>query len=36
MFATPVGYLIDAKGVLLSDALVGAEPILKFALRNWR
>jgi peroxiredoxin len=28
MFATPIGYLIDERGVLASDVAVGAEPIL--------
>jgi peroxiredoxin len=28
MFATPIGYLIDAQGVLLRDVAVGMEPIL--------
>jgi peroxiredoxin len=28
MFATPIGYLIDESGVLLSDVAVGVEPIL--------
>lgn len=28
MFATPIGYLIDEKGVLLNDVAVGVEPIL--------
>jgi peroxiredoxin len=28
MFATPIGYLIDEQGILLSDVAVGAEPIL--------
>lgn len=28
MFATPIGYLIDERGILLSDVAVGAEPIL--------
>lgn len=31
MFATPIGYLIDAEGVLLSDVAVGVEPILALA-----
>jgi peroxiredoxin len=31
MFATPIGYLIDEHGVLLSDVVVGAEPILALA-----
>lgn len=31
MFATPVGYLIDEKGVLLRDVAVGVEPILSLA-----
>jgi peroxiredoxin len=31
MFATPVGYLIDGQGVLLSDVAVGVEPILALA-----
>lgn len=28
MFATPIGYLIDEQGVLLSDVAVGVEPIM--------
>jgi peroxiredoxin len=28
MFATPIGYLIDEEGILLSDVAVGVEPIL--------
>jgi peroxiredoxin len=31
MFATPIGYLIDERGVLLSDVAVGVEPILQLA-----
>ena len=31
MFATPIGYLIDEQGVLLSDVAVGVEPILELA-----
>jgi peroxiredoxin len=31
MFATPIGYLIDEQGVLLSDVAVGVEPILALA-----
>jgi peroxiredoxin len=31
MFATPIGYLIDEQGVLLSDVAVGVEPILSLA-----
>jgi peroxiredoxin len=31
MFATPIGYLIDELGVLLSDVAVGVEPILALA-----
>jgi peroxiredoxin len=31
MFATPVGYLIDEHGVLLSNVAVGLEPILALA-----
>jgi peroxiredoxin len=31
MFATPIGYLIDEQGILLSDVAVGVEPILKLA-----
>jgi peroxiredoxin len=31
MFATPIGYLIDEEGVLLSDVAVGIEPILALA-----
>ena len=30
-FATPIGYLIDEQGVLLSDVTVGVEPILALA-----
>jgi hypothetical protein len=33
MFATPIGYLIDEQGVLLSDVAVGVEPILQLAER---
>jgi peroxiredoxin len=28
MFATPIGYLIDQQGILLSDVAIGVEPIL--------
>ncbi len=31
MFATPIGYLVDEQGVLLSDVAVGVEPILTLA-----
>ena len=31
MFATPIGYLIDERGVLASDVAVGVEPILSLA-----
>jgi thiol-disulfide isomerase/thioredoxin len=31
MFATPIAYLIDDRGVLLSDVAVGVEPILALA-----
>jgi len=31
MFATPIGYLIDEQGVLLSDVAVGVGPILALA-----
>jgi peroxiredoxin len=31
MFATPIGYLIDEQGVLVSDVAVGVEPILALA-----
>jgi peroxiredoxin len=31
MFATPIGYLVDEQGVLLSDVAVGVEPILRLA-----
>jgi hypothetical protein len=31
MFATPIGYLIDERGVLASDVAVGIEPILALA-----
>jgi len=31
MFATPIGYLIDAQGILASDVAVGVEPILALA-----
>jgi peroxiredoxin len=31
MFATPIGYVIDEQGVLLSDVAVGVEPILALA-----
>jgi hypothetical protein len=30
-FATPIAYLIDEEGVLLSDVAVGVEPILALA-----
>jgi peroxiredoxin len=33
MFATPIGYLIDEEGVLLSDVAVGVRPILALAER---
>jgi peroxiredoxin len=36
MFATPIGYLIDGQGVLLSDVAVGVEPILELAHRRVR
>jgi hypothetical protein len=28
MFSTPIGYLIDAQGVIAADVAVGTEPIL--------
>jgi len=31
MFATPIGYLIDEEGILLSNVAVGVEPILALA-----
>lgn len=31
MFATPIGYLIDEQGVLMSDVAVGVDPILQLA-----
>jgi peroxiredoxin len=31
MFATPIAYLIDEQGILLSDVAVGVEPILALA-----
>jgi peroxiredoxin len=31
MFATPIGYLIDEQGIVLSDVAVGVEPILALA-----
>jgi peroxiredoxin len=31
MFTTPIGYLIDEEGILLSDVAVGVEPILALA-----
>ena len=31
MFATPIGYLIDEQGALLSDVAVGVDPILALA-----
>jgi peroxiredoxin len=31
MFATPIGYLIDEEGILLSDVAVGVGPILSLA-----
>jgi hypothetical protein len=33
MFATPIGYLIDERGVLARDVAVGVEPILALADR---
>ena len=30
-FATPIAYLIDERGILLSDVAVGVEPILALA-----
>ena len=33
MFATPIGYLLDEQGVLLSDVAVGVEPIVALADR---
>jgi hypothetical protein len=29
MFATPIAYLIDEAGVIVQDAAVGVEPILR-------
>jgi peroxiredoxin len=34
MFATPIGYLIDEQGVLVSDVAVGVEPILSLTSRS--
>jgi peroxiredoxin len=31
MFATPIGYLIDERGILVSDVAVGVDPILALA-----
>jgi peroxiredoxin len=31
MFATPIGYLIDEKGIIVKDVAVGVEPILALA-----
>ncbi len=31
MFATPIGYLIDERGILASDVAVGVGPILALA-----
>jgi peroxiredoxin len=31
MFATPIGYLIDEKGIIVNDVAVGVEPILALA-----
>jgi peroxiredoxin len=31
MFATPIGYLIDERGILASDVAIGIEPILALA-----
>jgi thiol-disulfide isomerase/thioredoxin len=31
MFATPIGYLIDEKGIILRDVAVGVGPILALA-----
>jgi peroxiredoxin len=33
MFATPIGYLIDEQGILLSDVAMGVGPILDLAAR---
>jgi peroxiredoxin len=34
MFATPIAYLIDERGILLSDVAVGVEPILNLARQS--
>jgi hypothetical protein len=31
MFATPIGYLIDERGIIARDVAVGVEPILALA-----
>ena len=31
MFATPIAFLVDANGVIVSDVAVGGEPILQLA-----
>ena len=31
MFATPIGYLIDEEGIVVTDVAVGVEPILALA-----
>jgi peroxiredoxin len=33
MFATPVAYLIDAKGIIVADAAVGSDPIVELMSR---
>lgn len=35
MFATPIGYLIDEEGILLSDVAVGIEPILALTAESY-
>jgi hypothetical protein len=31
MFATPIGYLVDERGILASDVAIGVGPILALA-----
>ena len=35
MFATPIGYLIDEEGILLSDVAVGVEPIVALTAKSY-
>jgi hypothetical protein len=34
MFATPIGYVIDEQGVIVTDVAVGVEPILNLVSRK--